>query len=422
MTQQVLVGRQPIFNSSLDIVAYELLFRGSNWATRAAFDDGDSATAKVILNTFLEIGLENIVGQLPAFLNVTRSFVLGNHTLPVEKDRIVLEVLEDIEIDEQLISGLRSLAEEGYTIALDDFIYSHRHTELLEIADIIKVDVLSMDRATLKEHVDLLRHHDLKLLAEKIETQDDFELCQTLGFDYYQGFFLSKPRTISGHRFVADRTATLQLLAALYAPESDDAQLEKAIASDTSLSERLLRTINSSISTLPVEADSISRLLASQGVKHIRNWASLTALLGIRDLPNDLIIAAAIRAKMCELLADAAGKPNKEHYFTAGLFSNLAAVLDMPIEEILETLRLDRNIAQAVQTFDGELGAALHCVIQYEKGQWDDLAYESLEPVKIKDCYLESIAWARKAVQSLTPDDARHATHHARTAEPQLTE
>ena len=111
MTQQVLVGRQPIFNSSLDVVAYELLFRGSNWATRAAFDDGDSATAQVILNTFLEIGLDNIVGQLPAFLNVTRSFVLGNHALPVEKDRIVLEVLEDIEIDEELIRGSRSLAE-----------------------------------------------------------------------------------------------------------------------------------------------------------------------------------------------------------------------------------------------------------------------------------------------------------------------
>ncbi|MCI0400400.1 MAG: EAL domain-containing protein [Gammaproteobacteria bacterium] len=401
MTEQVLVGRQPIYNSSLDVVAYELLFRGSNWATRAAFDDGDSATAQVILNTFLEIGLNNIVGQLPAFINLTRGFVLGDHTLPVEKDRIVLEVLEDIEVDDRLIHGLRSLSEEGYTIALDDFTYSHKYTELVEVADIIKVDVLSQDRDTLKEHVDVLRQFSLKLLAEKIETQEDFEFCRSLGFDYYQGFFLSKPRIISGKRIATDRLVTLQLLAILYAPETDDKQLVEAIASNGSLSQRLLRYINSNIFSLAVRVDSLSRLLALTGVRHIQNCISLTALSGISGLPNDLITTAAIRAKMCELLAEAAAKANRECYFTAGLFSNLDAVLGMPIEEILKSLPLDKEVARAVQKTEGELGAALRCVIQYERGQWDGVAFESLDIAKIKDCYLESIAWARKAVQAL---------------------
>lgn len=196
MTDTVLVGRQPIFNRDLEIVAYELLFRSGPEESSADFTDGDHATSRVIDNTFRGIGLENLVGSLPAYINLTRSFLLGELQLPLRKEQIVLEVLEDIEINEELLRCLRALSQDGYTIALDDFAYDPRYKELIDIADIVKIDLSTLDEATLREHVRRLREHDVKLLAEKVETRDQLEICHNLGFDYYQGYFLAEPNNV----------------------------------------------------------------------------------------------------------------------------------------------------------------------------------------------------------------------------------
>lgn len=397
----VFVGRQPIYNREMEVIAYELLFRGGGSHTSAQIVDADQATSQVILNTFMEIGLERIVGRLPAFINLTRGFLSGKYQLLVPPERVVLEVLEDIEVDEDLIANLRALSSRGYKIALDDFIYEQRYKDLIDVADIVKIDLLALDRDTLKKDTLMLRQHEVKLLAEKVETPDDFEFCKGLGFDYFQGFFFAKAKTISFQRAPTSRLAVLRTLAKVQDPGAGIAELDDYLSQDISLKFKLLNYINSNQFTLAQRIDSVRRALVLLGVKNIRNWLSLIALAGISDKPDYLLINAMIRAKMCELIAHAAKIPNQEDYFTAGLFSSLDTLLEAPMEEILSSLPLSGDIGQAILSQAGTLGDALACVLRYERGAWDEVSFAPLDPDVIKDCYLTAIAWASETAQAL---------------------
>lgn len=401
MTTQVLVGRQPIYNQKLDVVAYELLYRDANNEDSAEFHDADQATTEVIINTFLEIGLQNITGQLPAYINLTRSYLLGEKTLPIQKDQIVLEVLENVEIDSQLVDSLRELSKQGYTIALDDYLYQEHHDELIKIADIIKIDVLSLSQDDIKHQVDILKKHDVTLLAEKIETQDIFEFCKSSGFDLYQGFFLSKPKTISGQQISTNRLPILRLMSMLYDENVEISDLENIINQDVSLSYRLLRYINSSFYGLRIKIESVNHALVLLGIIKIRHWISLICLTRIEDKPSYIITTALVRSRMCELLAEASGDRNSNSYFTVGLFSSLDALLDMTMEKILATMPLSEAIVQALLNGDGIMGAALNCTLQYERGNWEAVSFCELDISTIKDCYLQSIKWARDVMQEL---------------------
>jgi len=197
MAGEVTVGRQPIFNRELRLVAYELLFRQDSRAPSADVRDGDIATTRVIENTLYEIGFRNLVGDKPAFINLTRSFLVSATELRLRKDEVVLEILEDVDVDDALLGRLRELSAAGYTIALDDFIYDPRHAALIDIADIVKVDLSLVPRDELAGHVQNLRSHRVKLLAEKIETREQLEHCRGLGFDLYQGYLLAAPDIVT---------------------------------------------------------------------------------------------------------------------------------------------------------------------------------------------------------------------------------
>lgn len=396
----VFVGRQPIYTRQLDVFAYELLFRSgeSNWADIL---DGDRATSQVILNTFMEIGLDTIVGQKPAFINLTRDFILQDYSQIFPAGRVVMEVLEDVLVDAELVEAVRRLSAQGYTIALDDFIYHERLQPLVEIADIIKVDVLALDHTALQEHVAILRQYQVKLLAEKVETQDEFKYCRDLGFDYFQGYFFCRPEVIKGQRMPANRLVTLQLLAKLQDPAADFRDLEELISRDVSLSYKLLRIINSAFYSLPRKVDSLGRALFMLGTRSITTWVSLIILAGIDDKPHELMVTAMMRAKMCELLAQALGQAGKDTFFTVGLFSALDALLDSPMEEILQSLPLSDHITAALLSYEGLLGAALRCVLAYERGDWHEVHCPSLDRAVITDAYLQAIAWATETSSRL---------------------
>lgn len=396
----VFVGRQPIYDRQLDVFAYELLFR-SGEVNQAGVLDGDQATSQVILNTFMEIGLDTIVGTKQAFINLTRDFILRDYSDVFPAGRVVMEVLEDIAVDAELIEAVRGLSTQGYTIALDDFIYHESLHELVEVADIIKVDIMALDRAALQEHVTILRHYDVKLLAEKVETQDDFKYCKDLGFDFFQGYFFCKPEIIKGQRVPANRLVILQLLAKLQDPEADFQELESIIGRDVSLSYKLLRVINSAFYSLPRKIESLRQALLMLGTKFIASWVSIFILAGIDDKPHELMITAMVRAKMCELLALALGQRNKEAFFTVGLFSALDALMDSPMQEVLASLPLSDEITAALLAHEGLLGDALRCVLAYERGEWDHVACLDLDRVAITDAYLGAITWAAEADDQL---------------------
>jgi EAL and modified HD-GYP domain-containing signal transduction protein len=392
---EVFVGRQPIFTRQLDVVAYELLFR-SDEGNQARVMNGDQATSQVILNTFVEIGLDAIVGQKRAFINLTRDFLLHDYAPVFPAERVVLEVLEDIPVDAALIAAVRRLAAQGYTIALDDFIYHERLQPLVEVADIIKVDVLALDRRALREHSAALRQYNVRLLAEKVETQEDFAYCQALGFDYFQGFFFCKPEIIKGHRVPANRFATLQLLAKLQDPAVHFRELEELISRDIALSYKLLRLVNSTFYALPRKVDSLRQALLLLGTEFITPWVSLIILSGIDDKPHELMMTAMVRAKMCELLAQAGGHSDTEAFFTAGLFSALEAIMDGTGEEVLRSLPLTDDLMAALLRYEGILGRVLHCTLAYERGDWQAVSCPGLDNTTITESYLQAFNWAFK--------------------------
>lgn len=263
---EIFVGRQPIYDRQLKVVGYELLFR-SYEADHAEFVDGDRATSQVILNTFTEIGLERLVGNGLAFINLTRSFILGEYPPPLAKHRVVLEILEKIPVDKELIEALRVLSARGYQLALDDVVDPHDVGQLLDIADFVKLDLAAVERGRLEEHVTTLRQRKVKLLAEKVETQDVFELCRDLGFDYFQGYFLCRPNVVRGQRMPATRLAIMRLLAKLQVPDIEFGRLEEIVRHDISLSYKLLRLINSAFYARPTEIKSIRQALTLLGIR-----------------------------------------------------------------------------------------------------------------------------------------------------------
>ncbi|MFC1692004.1 EAL and HDOD domain-containing protein [Candidatus Latescibacterota bacterium] len=389
----IFVGRQPIYDRNLKVIGYELLFR--NYETeQATITDGDQATTQVILNTFMEIGLERLIGSGKAFINLTRNFFLEKYPLPFLRDRVVLEVLEDIILDEELIAGVRALSDSGFTIALDDVVNPEDIIPLLDIADIVKLDIIALELDRLHEYVNILRKHNVKLLAEKVETLEIFKLCKELGFDYFQGFFLSKPHVVKGQRIPESRLSIIRLLSKIKTPDITFKEIEELISQDVSLSYKLLRLINSSFYGLHTKITSIHQAVTLLGIKHIQNWVQLIFLSKIEDKPRDLMVTAMVRAKMCELISESLEEELAEMGFIVGLFSVLDALLDMPLEEVITSLPFSDDITNALLRHEGPLGSVLHCVLAYEKGEWDEVLCPDNKPEVVSDAYLKSLDWS----------------------------
>ncbi|GJL55013.1 MAG: histidine kinase [Nitrospirales bacterium] len=395
-----LVGRQPIYGSRVDVFAYELLYRGGG-ANQANFVDGDAATANVMLNAMLEIGLEPIVGNRLAFINITANLILGQLCQTLPKEQVVLEILEDVEPTEPIIEALTELAKQGYTIALDDFIYHDSLQPLVDIAHIVKVDVMALSREEIEEHVLWLRQHPLKLLAEKVETHEDFEFCQGLGFDYFQGYFFCKPNVIAGAKVPANRMAILMLLAKLQERDIEITQIEKEIKSDVSLSYKLLRYVNSAYCGLPRKVDSIAQAACMVGIDKLRMWVTLMSLASMEEKPFELLVTATVRASMCEQLGRALQQDAVDQFFTIGLFSVLDGFFDCELSEVLDSLPLSPEVKGALLERTGLLGQVLDCVIAFEQGKWQDVSCVHIDPSVLQNAYIEAIGWSTQILSSM---------------------
>ena len=283
--QNVLLARQPIFNTELGIYAYEILFRSDE---NAQISDvgADTATSVVIFNAFTEIGMHNVVGEHLAFINFTRNLLINPP--PFTSSQVVIEVLEDIKPDPEVIASLKSLKKEGFIIALDDFEYQEHLQDFVDLADIIKIDVKALSEQQIAEHASLLKKPGLTLLAEKVETQEMYNYCKGLGFDYFQGYFLRRPTQLKGQKIPANKLVVMQLIAELQRPDSTPQQLHDTIAKDPGLSFKLLRMINSAAYRRPNKINSLLRAILLTGEKDIKHWASLLALSNLDDKPHVL--------------------------------------------------------------------------------------------------------------------------------------
>ena len=395
------IGRQAIFDNNLQVYAYELLFRSGD-VDQSAVQDGDRATSEVMVNAFMDIGLDAVANGCAVFFNLTRSFLTGGIAIPFTPDRAVLEVLEDIEPDAEVVEAVRRLSERGFSIALDDVVYRPQLRPLVKLADIIKIDLLAVPPGSLNEQVRRLRADNptVQLLAEKVETSEQFSECRSLGFAYYQGYFFAKPQIISGQRMPANRVAILNLLSRLQDPKVTMDDLERLIAQDVSLAYRLLRYINSAAFAMHRKVDSVRHALVMVGTRAVRNWVSLIVLSRLDDKPRELVVMAMVRARMCELLAAEAGLSDKDTSFTVGLFSVLDGLMDRSMAELLDALPLADEVKSAVLERTGPAGDLLARVEAYEAGHWDRLSGGAIPPRAYRPAWLEAIRWVHEVTKA----------------------
>jgi EAL and modified HD-GYP domain-containing signal transduction protein len=394
------VGRQPIFDRGLRTVGYELLFR------MAAHDhavsggaDGATYTAQVVLNTFVELGLENVVGDRLAFVNATRGFLCDALALQLPPSRVVIEVLEDVTPEEDVLAAVTRLREAGYRIALDDFVYRPGLAALVALAHVIKIDLSRLSPEGLADHVRLLRRPGIQLLAERVETRDQFEHCRNVGFDYFQGFFLARPTVLQGQRRTSNEITALRLLALLEDPQATLDGVEAAISLDPTLSYRLLRVINSAAFALHHRVDSLRQALVLLGLRRVQGWVSLMVLAGLSRKPPALLETALTRARMCEQLGGRLEPARGPSYFTVGLFSVLDAMLDTPLAELVDQLPLSPEVVAALLHGTGPMGHVLGAVLAYERCEWDRLALPDWSSDDLRRTYLATLSWVHAAIE-----------------------
>lgn len=399
-----LLARQPIFNRSMQVVAYELLCRTSS-LNQATFSNGDSASSQVLLHTFTDLSLEKVVGKHKAYINFTRKLLITPP--PFDRRQLVVEVLEDQIVDQALLDGLKQLKSEGYTIALDDFVLNDQTRPLLAYTDIIKLDVLQLSETELVDHIEQLKPRGYTLLAEKVETYEMLERCQTLGFDLFQGYFLARPKILSGRKISESKQAVLQLLAALHDPDVSILRVEQLLSQDPVLSYKLLRLVNSAAFALPRTIESLQQAITLLGLDIIKNWVNLLAMANLGNKPTELSVAALTRARMCEALAKIMrNDARQDAFFTVGLLSTLDAFMDAPLDVLLRNLSLSRELSEALLLHQGHEGRILGIVEHYEQGAWESIDWAYLDsvgitPNQLSQAYLEALDWVSRTMDQI---------------------
>jgi EAL and modified HD-GYP domain-containing signal transduction protein len=394
----IFLGRQPVFNRERVVVGYELLFRHSDKADVAQITDGDAATAQVIEGAFMDIGLKQLAGRYPVFINLTRHYLLNPPPLPPKQ--VVFEILEDIELGDDIVEALDKLGDAGYRLALDDYEYDQAHHELLNKVHIVKLDVLALSDQRLEQQVRELRRYKVKLLAEKIEDESSYRRCRELGFDFFQGFYFSRPRIIRGRRLRANQITVVQLLRLVHKPDTKISDLEHLINQDVTLGYKLLRMMNSAYYNLDHKIDSVRHALVYIGSDAIRSWVSMLALTTLDDNDQGLMGISLVRARMCELLTPLNRQSEKDSFFTTGLFSVLDQFLQIPIDEIVRDLPLSEEVKSALLDNSGLIGEALRCSISFEQ-LGGGRGFQDMTREETAGHYLEAVEWAHQTTKAL---------------------
>ncbi len=370
------LARQPIFDQDRRVFGYEMLFRSS---PRNAYDGDQAARAgsSVILNSFFSsLALEDVLDGKRAFFNFDRALLMDELALLLPPDRVVIEILETITPDGEIVARCRHLKQKGYTLALDDYVDGPAYAPLLELADIVKIDVLSTPPSEQRRLVNRLARRGTVMLAEKIETPEMFGQAREIGYQYFQGYFFARPAVLRGREVPGLKVNYARLLKELNAPRLDIANLEKILRQDVALSYRLFRYLSSPLFGFRRQIASLPQALMLVGEASLRKWFSLAVLGGLgEDQPRELVISALLRAFFCESMAESSGAGERRgEMFLLGLFSHLDAFLDRPIGEALREVDVPDSIAQILSGTPGaprEMAEIYRKVCDYQRGAWN---------------------------------------------------
>ncbi len=418
----VFVARQPIFDRARHLFAYELLFRADG--VRNEFDgrEAASATTQLIAHSLLSIGWQNMLDGKQAFINFDRSLLLAGLHSVLPRENVVLEILESVTPDDEVVAACRELHKQGYAIALDDFVDHPRYLPLLEMAKVIKVDVQTTPPAEQERLLRTYQPRGVALLAEKVETPEEFDRARRAGFDFFQGYFFARPVLVRGKQIPASKVTCLNLLTEMQHPDLDFDRLERLISEDVSLSYKLLRYANSALFSRYTEIRSVKQALAILGENNIRNWVALATLPAMaQDKPGELVTHSLVRAHFCERIAKAAGLAEYQLGFLMGLFSLLDALIDTPLEEALRHVSVVPAISRAllgVSESQNAFGDVYTLARSYEVGDWSVVAaLASRLHVKVSEigaAYSQATLWAQRSLHGAARSaDSRRNVRHA---------
>jgi EAL and modified HD-GYP domain-containing signal transduction protein len=395
---RIYVARQPIFTAEMRIWGYELLFRHGETQT-AVFTDGDQATTQVIADGFA-LGSRGMSSKIKALINFPRNVLLGNAPYVLPSERCVVEILETVSPEAEVMEACRELKRNGYTLALDDFVGAPGFEPLCEIADIIKVDILGKTPDEVMTIVKGLRGYKARLLAEKVENLDMFNVCKRLGFEYFQGYFFSKPEIIPGRKLSASQSTKIKLLKELNETETELSRLVEIIQTDLSISYRLLKYINSARFSLRGKIESIQRAVNMLGRQNLRQWLQVVILSDINstDKGQELVRMSVLRGRFLQLLATVAPAPfPTDSMFVMGFFSVLDAILDQQMEQVLDDISLDPDIKSTLADTESVHSVWIGLLNELDRGSWAGLEKKAQQigiPMEIVDnAAIEAAMW-----------------------------
>mgnify|MGYP000955304357 CR=1 FL=1 len=398
--EDAFIGRQAILDLQKNVYAYEILFRSG---LKNAFDpnlDGNVATQSVMVNAMLNFGMKKLVSNRKAFINFTEKNLLSRAPKLLPSDSIVVEVLETVQPTPEILEAVRDLKDAGYKIALDDFVLLPGYEPLINMADIIKVDFRITTAPEERANLRKVLPPQVRLLAEKIETEDEFRQAVEDGYVLFQGYFFCKPVVLHQKRLTNNELSRIRLLKEVNRPNVDFNAITEVIGADTNLVYKLLTYINSVGIGLTNHVSNLRQATVLLGFSGIRSWVTLISLQTFsEDKPSELFTLSLLRAKFCELIAYDLKRPSltPDTGFLIGMFSLLDVLLSLPMEEVLKEVALTDDLNDALLGEDNELRRILDLIIAYEQGDWNKVLTsckrEHIAPECVAQCYDEALEW-----------------------------
>jgi len=393
-----MIARQPLYNCQMGVFGYELLFRSSSEQSKPVTPG--EATAHVLTTALLSSGLDELVYNRMAIINVTRAFIDVMPQVQLPPEKIMLDIPDNVRVDDALIASLHRLKQIGFSLSIGGF-GSLREPGLLTVADNYRVDVKRLDVDQLDRLTKFLRRYkNLSLRALKIENLEEYDQYRSRGYELFQGYFLGSPRTHKVRDLSVNKLAIMDLLAAVHNLDTPIEQLEEKIVRDVSLSFRLLKLVNAPFFGVAKEVDSVKRAIVLLGRDEVRKLVSLLALSSINDQPMAMIEIALFRARTCELLGKRVGI-SPEGCFTVGMFSALDVLMEQPISRIVSKLPLSANIRTAILDRQGVMGEALSCALAMEEAQWSKIHFSELGEQDLFGISDEAHRWTNGVVHHL---------------------
>ncbi|MCM3280449.1 EAL domain-containing protein [Exiguobacterium sp. MER 193] len=394
---KVYVARQPIFDQQLRVCGYELLYRRSENNIFENVDDS-LATADVIHNAYLVFNFRELTEGTRAFINFPQTLIEGEVPSLLPRQSLVVEVLEHVEPTEKVLQSLRSLRRQGYTIALDDFVFEEKYHPLIGLADIIKIDYQATPVDQQQKLIDALGHR-IEFLAEKIETPAEYEIAKRLGYKMFQGYFFSRPIVVHGAEVHPLRHTLIEMLKELDRPEPSFRRISAQIERSVDLSYKMLRTVNTVYQKGRRTIESIEQAVARIGLDELKRWSYLMLLREMQTSESkELIKQSVIRGKMMELIAvDTLTDGLPFDAFITGIFSSLDVILDEAMQTLIAELPVAPPVKAALLGEQNGLRKLLEDVIAYE---------QLTIPLHNTDsdwsqCYVEAIRWSRSLDESI---------------------